>query len=206
MNSREEIGAHVLVVHDEGEPVEDDQRHEEARDRHSEKGDGRGDAVAPSVLIDGADDAEADADQRGQQVARACDGERAPEPLVKQITDRLVVDEGFSEIAAEHHSADPPEILFGERLVETEILADLIAQDDRLLVAQAALAARHGRGVVGIVALRGLEQNEGDDADHKQQADRGDRASDQESDHPAIPLDWRNREGITLPVPFAVRA
>ena len=98
-------GADVLVADDEGEPVEDDQRHEEARDGHAEKGDGRGDPVAQPVLIDRADDAEADADQRRQQMAGGGDRERPPEPLGEQVGDRLVVDEGRAEIAVQHHAA-----------------------------------------------------------------------------------------------------
>ena len=95
----------MLVADDEGEPVEDDQRHEEARDRHAEEGDGRGDAVAPAVLVDRADDAEADADQRRQQMAGGGDRQRPPEALVEQVADRLVVDEGRAEIAVQHHAA-----------------------------------------------------------------------------------------------------
>ena len=76
-----------------------------------------------------------------------------------------------------------------ERLVEAEILADLVAQNERLLVAEPALAARQVGGVVGIVARRRLDQHERDDADDEEQAERGERASDQESEHPAIPRD-----------------
>ena len=66
------------------------------------------------VLVDGADDAEADADQRRQQVAGGGDRQRAPEALVEQVVDRLVVDEGRAEIAAQHHAADPAKILLVE--------------------------------------------------------------------------------------------
>ena len=180
----------MLVADDEGEPVEDDERHEEARDGHAEKGDRRGDAVAEPVLVDRADDAEADADQRRQQVAGRGDGERAPEALGEKVGDRLVVDEGQAEIALQHHPLDPAEILLVERQIEAEPLADLVAQDERLLVAEAALAARQVGGVVGIVSGRRLDQHEGDDADHEEEAERRKPAPYQEPEHAARSPPW----------------
>src|SRR5882757_1105261 len=116
---------------------------------------------------------------------------RSEETLTEQRRYRFVVDEGGAKIAAQHHAADPLHILLRQWLVQSEPLADLVAQHHRLLVAQAALAAGERRGIVGIVAGRRLDQRERHDADGEEEADRRKPASHEEPEHSVSSPDWR---------------
>ena len=175
--------ADLLHVQLEGEHVEDDQRQQEARDRHPEERDERERGVDPAVLPGRGEDAEADAEDRGEQVAGQRQRDRARQPLADHLGHRPVVEVGPAEVAAGDDAADPAEVLHDQRVVQPVLLAVALGGGVGGGEARVALGDHVVADVVAVVAGRRVDDHEGDQAHHEQHRNRLKHPDEQESDH-----------------------
>ncbi|MGC0322480.1 hypothetical protein ABIG06_003109 [Bradyrhizobium sp. USDA 326] len=107
-----------------------------------------------------AEGAEQDAERERDREGGQCQQQRRRQPLADQLRDRGLLAEGEAEVER-HDALDVNEELFGQRLVEPELLLELLDED---LIAGASLARHHHRGVAG----REANQEEIEDDDRKQ--------------------------------------
>ena len=161
--------ADFVDVEMKDEDIDNDQRHQETWHRHAKKGDPRQHRIDPAILSRRRDNAEADAENGGQDVAGQRQRQRAWQSLGNDVGNRLVVVEALTEISVEDDPLHPVEILHGKRIVQAVGLAIGLGLAVGLFKGCTTLIDRLRANVIAIVARRGLDDGEGHDAEHKQQ-------------------------------------
>ncbi len=149
------------------EDVEQEAAQDEGRQRIPDGGQGRDDLVRPAVLLDRGKHAERDRDDRGHEKGRSHELERRRDLLGDLLRDRPAVDERIApRVGAERElpeRGEPAEELLERRLVQAvqpDEVGDHLGRD----------AA--GPEAVRGIARRGLDDDEGDDADPDEDRDR----------------------------------
>jgi len=172
--------------------VDEDQRHQEARDCHAQEGNGGEQVVDPGILPCGRPYAEGDAKYRCEDVADQRQSDSARQAFANHIGDRLVVIKAVAEIAAGEDAADPVEILNNERLIEPVFDAVCLRLRFCLLEGSSALVHQLRADVIGVVAGRRLDDGESHHAQDQQHRNGGCHAYRQKSQHRTVflGLDW----------------
>jgi hypothetical protein len=201
MGKAGEVGADRLVaearqpIHGDREQQDPHQRHPENRHGVEDQREDRDGGVEPRPREARRKGSEQDAEHQRDRERRQRQQQRRRQPLQDQLRYRRLLAERETEVER-HDALDVNEELLGQRLVEAELLPELLDED---LVTGAGLARHHDRGIAG----RKPDQEEVED-DDREQDDHAlhDTLSDEgEHDQIAMRSGWSQPQRRCAPSP-----
>ena len=159
-------GRHQPERHREDEDHED--REGEAGDGHAAEREEHHRRVDRRAALDRRDHAERHAEDDGEEHRRARELERARQAIEDELCHRLVLDVRLSEVSADR-VPEPAHVLDRERIVQPEVVADLLGEGDPLLRRS---DAEGGRAHHRVDRIAGDEMQDREDQERREQHDR----------------------------------